>query len=228
MVADALGIQMPWGAIAPSLHLLDPDPPDKVYIMLFNRLVTDLIDWIRKWLWANQEKGPQPYHAVRETHHPRGTLKLVTGRQTPRAIATYIFCPKSETSEYIQMQVRPKDWHIYLDWSPNLPEFGGAGYRGDRRHISTHTITILRASHALSRNGEYSVEHVFSGDYEFSAAAINQSRAANMACQYVALLVARWEISSYRWPDEMAQIYYKVTRTGKPYVNTQAFSEFGP
>lgn len=196
--------------------------------MKLDRLVVDLLDWIRRWLWAKEARSPQPYKAVRESVYDRGVLKMVTGRDTPRAVYTWIFSPKAQQSEYLAAQQRPKDFHIYLDWSAKLPEFSDRGTAISRSlKKPTHTITILTASHSLLPNGEYDVEYVFSGDYNFAAGATDLNRAARMACFYTAILVALYEIREYRWPEEMAQIFYKVTRVGKPVPNTYAYKEFG-
>lgn len=208
--------------------------------MKFDRLVLDLLQFIRRFLWWQDAKETQqPFESIKDIHIPhRGVLQYIQGRDTPRAVSTWRFCPKSDTSYYVSLAERPNDTHVYLDHHAMLPEFREKSHDTTikaRYQIGrpTHTITILRASHHVNELGNFDVEYIAHRDLDFSKGPEQSYYAigtrAKKAARFVALIVALYSIPDDRWlwEREIDQIYYRVTRHGTPIKNTYAYRKFG-
>lgn len=108
-----------------------------------------------------------------------GVIHLVLGRDTPRAVRTWIYSPKRWQSSETQKQIQesPHDLHFYLDFLGPLPHLqtqralDEKQLRENQRRrgllVPTHRLQILRASHFLNNEGFYDCELIFWGDFDF-------------------------------------------------------------
>lgn len=108
-----------------------------------------------------------------------GVVHLVLGRDTPRAVRTWIYSPKRWQSSESRKSVgeSPSDLHFYLDFLGPLPHLktqralNEQEFREHQRKrgllVPTHRIQILRASHFINEAGFYDCELIFWGDFDF-------------------------------------------------------------
>ncbi|NET51843.1 MAG: hypothetical protein F6K09_25035 [Merismopedia sp. SIO2A8] len=91
-----------------------------------------------------------------------------------------------------------------------------------RKH-HTHSLTILRASRWLNREGSYVYEHIFSGQYDFQGQMTTAADVqARIVCDRLAILRGMHDISDLMWVDEVQEIYRQIMGIeGLPH--TQAF-----
>lgn len=149
---------------------------------VFDRILGDALDFIRRFLWWKESKTtekPKPFQAIRKPiQGDSGIISLVLGRDTPRAVRTWIFSPyNTQNTAYTRVSVTLKDIHIYLDFLgplPNAPETKQTYWKLSQRKAKekgeaflTHRIQILQASHALNGHGFYDYELLYWGDFDF-------------------------------------------------------------
>lgn len=108
-----------------------------------------------------------------------GMVHLVIGRDTPRAVRTWIYSPKRWQMPETQKRVQetPNDLHFYLDFLGPLPHLNTQRALSERQVrdtqrkrgllVPTHRIQILKASHFLNEEGFYDCELIFWGDFDF-------------------------------------------------------------
>ncbi len=143
--------------------------------MEFDYILLDILDWVRRLLWWQRQKKVEqkPYELLKLERGQQGVLKLVR-RDTPRAVRTWIFTPYRRGE--IPLKQRLFDLHLYLDhlyplteadagWLPK-PTRRGSKKKAERR-VLTHRVTILEASHFLSKEGTYNSFTIFCESYDF-------------------------------------------------------------
>lgn len=151
--------------------------------MIFDRLIEDALNFIRRLLWwrsgKNKETERKPFASMRSHSGEWGVVHLVLGRDTPRAVRTWIYSPKRwQTSEVKnKVQESPSDLHFYLDFLGPLPHLktqralDEKQFRDNQRKrgllVPTHRLQILKASHFLNDEGFYDCELIFWGDFDF-------------------------------------------------------------
>lgn len=200
--------------------------------MRIGQLLKTLLEWMKRLLWSYLGKVPKPFVSVREKQYPLGLLKLVEGRDTLRAIRTWIISPtqSDDTARGDRAsQDAPLDIHIYLDFigsvkgpysaSANPSVFDSSS----SSPTATHTITVLKASHRLKYDGSYDYEHLFSGQYDFQGQMITAAEVqARIACDRLAILRGMRYISDLTWPEEVEEVYRQIMGLdGNP--RTEAF-----
>lgn len=172
--------------------------------MKFDRIFEDSLGFIRRKLWSeaeNKSTCKQPFQAKHSFQSDYGVVSLLEGRDTPRAIRTWMFSPKRRDMNSAKM-VSTKatmDLHIYVDFLGPLP---GAKTpmaveeretRAKKRQrgevVFTHRVQVLKASHFLNASGFYDCEVVFWKDYEFY---IKDGLKPDRLAQKVADRVARY------------------------------------
>jgi hypothetical protein len=148
----------------------------------FDRILGDILDFIRRFLWWKTDKKTikrQPFVVVQKPMQgPQGQLSLVIGRDTPRAARTWIFSPTvTDVNTLADLQAARLDIHIYLDFLgplPNAPDSQKKHWELSQRSADqrgeaflTHRIQILQASRILNEHGFYDYELLFWKDYDF-------------------------------------------------------------
>jgi len=156
--------------------------------MIFNRIINDIVDWIRRLLhWQDKKVLNKPYTILEIYTFNHGVLKLVD-RDTPRAVLTYIYTPKpigdKIKSDYIY------DFHICLDhlWVISDELLNLDNIKKEKKDIEnikegkdrpfkvpknlkvgdpSHILTILRSSRFLDSNGDYITEILYHKKFDF-------------------------------------------------------------
>lgn len=181
--------------------------------MRIGQLLKTLVEWIKRLLWSYRGKVPKPFVSIREKQYPLGLLKLVEGRDTLRAIRTWIICPKDyDSGEKRKASSSSMDIHIYLDFIGAID--GSVRSRTisqDWSATTTHTITILKASRRLNYEGTYDYEHLFSGHFDFQGQMVTAAEVqARIACDRLAILRGMRYISDLTWADEVEEVYRQI------------------
>ncbi len=150
--------------------------------MIFDRILEDSLGFIRRMLWARSEKtdtSRPPFQSMHTIEGDNGVISLLEGRDTPRAVRTWMYSPKRRDMNSAQMvaSTSSMDLHIYCDFLGPLPtahtpkaeeERESAKARRQRGEIvPTHRLQIFKASHFLNKDGFYTYELVFWQDYDF-------------------------------------------------------------
>ena len=212
--------------------------------MIFQRLVIEGLDFIRRWLffWRGETPSPvpKPFEKVRsfDIAH-RGRLSFVVGRDTPRAVRTWIFSPVASSSEYNTRTTRPRDYHLYLDECRLLTNAERLQLGMKPRHVTpkdqrppalryTHSIMILQASHYLTSSGQYEVSLIYQGDFDFGGITPRLTKTnARIAIDLAAKLCAVRHIPDLAWEEEIKQIYALVKGLHQEFnPNTEAYRLF--
>lgn len=195
--------------------------------MRIGQLLKTLIEWVKRFLWSFRGTVPKPYVALREKQYPLGLLKLVEGRDTLRAIRTWIICPQDQNkinNPTRKKGDRPQDIHIYLDFIGSLEGQNRSPQQPKEfSPTATHTITILSASHRLNYDGTYDYEHLFSGQYDFQGQMITAAEVqARIVCDRLAILRGMRYVPDSTWADEVEEVYRQVMGL-KGLPSTEAF-----
>jgi hypothetical protein len=151
--------------------------------MQFNSLLKDILGFIGRLLrWREDPKNdqPKPFQAMRMLEGDFGIISLVEGRDTPRAVRSWIYSNKRlnlNSTRMVASSTQSEDLHIYLDFLGPLPgvvtpksEKELKARQDSRRAglpVKTHRLQILKASHFLNANGFYDYELVYWNDYDF-------------------------------------------------------------
>jgi hypothetical protein len=148
--------------------------------MEFDRILVDILDWIRRSLWwrRRQRRLSKPYEILKSSRGKLGLLKLVE-RDTPRAVRTWVFTPY-RTGEP-KKDALIQDVHLCLD---HLYPLDGEKKGGDldqkqfkyRGLVLTHKVTFLKASHFLNKDGSYNGSTIFCEGYDFLGSSPHQMR----------------------------------------------------
>ncbi|HIK43473.1 MAG TPA: hypothetical protein IGR64_01155 [Leptolyngbyaceae cyanobacterium M65_K2018_010] len=150
--------------------------------MIFDRILEDILGFIRRLLWWQadpQADQYKPFQSMQKIEGDYGVIALVEGRDTPRAVRSWIYGQKRLDLNSTRMVAKAplQDIHIYLDFLGPLPGSDGPRARAEvserqklrkqGRSIKTHRLQVLKASHFLNPNGFYDYELVFWADYDF-------------------------------------------------------------
>lgn len=153
--------------------------------MRFNRIINDIIDWVRRLLyWKTNEIKKKPYRVIEIYKCKYGLLRIVE-RDTPRAVLTFIYTPKADAKTNVVKNMY--DYHICLDhlWLVDNSELSVKSFQltnkvSSFKHVTTtpakhvhkrgeptHTITIMRASRWLDTNGDYQTTVLYYDTFDF-------------------------------------------------------------
>ncbi len=153
--------------------------------MLFDRILEDSLSFIRRMLWSkkNEKATRKPFQATQSVPGEFGFIYLLDGRDTPRAVRTWMYSPKRQHLNSAQMVATsvPMDLHLYVDFLSELPdkpkakpqnqnddEAAPAESATAKAPKKTHRLQLLKASHFLNADGFYNYELVFWKDFDFS------------------------------------------------------------
>lgn len=186
--------------------------------MNLNHIILDILDWIRRSLWYQEDAiEVKPYAILQTKTSPFAILKLVQ-RDTPRAVRTFILTPIEQPSKS-EVLVRPdiKDIHICLDhlWTiESYPDFKLTNKTKSfsvspvRKFVKpeyTHTITVLKASRWVNREGKYSTDIIFSKEYDFLGrdSGVYRDKYATPIITEVASLLLYRPLGEMNWEHEI-------------------------
>ena len=149
--------------------------------MLFDRIIEDSLGFIRRMLWSRMDET-----IVKKTFQPTqsqegefGYIYLLEGRDTPRAVRTWMYSPRRKHLNSTSMVATsiPMDLHIYMDFLGPLPKADTPRAIAERKRIeeqrqkgssvNTHRLQILKASHFLNADGLYDCDLIFWKDFDF-------------------------------------------------------------
>jgi len=211
--------------------------------MIIDRIIEDALNFIRRFLWWQNGKKQdvrKPFQNIRSHTGDWGLISLVTGRDTPRSVRTWVYSPKRQSHKEAQSAITsaPQDLHFYLDFLGPLPHAKTSGAERERAKIQserrrgalvpTHRLSILKASHFLNNKGFYDCEVVFWGDYDFYKPGINMDpeRIASMVLDKAVFaclkMVAPLEMEPDAWKEHIEKTLYEV-KNG--YVNQRISSQ---
>ena len=148
--------------------------------MLFDRIIEDSLGFIRRMLWSNKDQTipKKPFQPTESIGGEFGFIYLLEGRDTPRAVRTWMYSPKRRQLNSAKMVVTstPMDLHIYMDRLGPLPDVNTPRAQAERKSIeeqrqqgksvNTHRLQILKASHFLNADGLYDCELVFWQEFD--------------------------------------------------------------
>jgi hypothetical protein len=140
--------------------------------MLFDRIIEDSLGYIRRKLWSEQDQGAvkKPFQSTKSISGEFGIIHLLEGRDTPRAVRTWMLSPKRHNLNSAQMVATstPMDLHIYTDFLGPLPNNTAPSAMDERElqasqrqrglSLPTHRLQLLKASHFLNKDGFYTSE----------------------------------------------------------------------
>ena len=140
--------------------------------MLFDRILEDSLGFIRRKLWSEKVDtvAKKPFQSTQSITGEFGIIHLLEGRDTPRAVRTWMLTPKRQkmNSAHMVATSTPMDLHIYTDFlgplpnntTPSAMEERGQADSQRKRGLSvpTHRVQILQASHFLNGEGFYNSE----------------------------------------------------------------------
>ena len=147
----------------------------------FDRILGDILDFVRRFLWwktKTESVKRKPFQSIQKPISGKeGIATLVLGRDTPRAVRTWIFSPFRRESLNVPSADVLSDVHIYLDFLgplANTPETKQMNWTLSQRKkreqgeaFLTHRIQVLKASHMLNAHGFYDYKLLFWKDYDF-------------------------------------------------------------
>ena len=148
--------------------------------MLYDRIVEDSLGFVRRMLWSRVDdtitKKPfQPTHTVAGEF---GCIYLLSGRDTPRAVRTWMYSPKRQHLNSAKMVATSTrmDLHVYMDSLGPLPNVNTARAMAERKRmqekrqqgisVKTHRLQILKASHFLNADGLYDYDLVYWQEFD--------------------------------------------------------------
>jgi hypothetical protein len=187
--------------------------------MQLDRLVLDVLDWIRRSLFwrSNRQVKQQPYTILQMERGWRGMLKQVK-RDTPRAVRTWIFTPyptagspKSETNGHgFISRKNMKDYHICLDHLFPIREEEARSPSGQpprrgrlKPNAMTHRLMVLEASRYLNQDGSYDTSTLFCREYDFTRGDKYLDRWAIAVVDELAKIVGNSGIEDMDWHTEI-------------------------
>jgi hypothetical protein len=193
--------------------------------MKLDRIVLDFLIWIKEQFWKAPSRSPvYLYEEIARFDSSRGYLKLVR-RNTPRAVATWVFIPKRNTDlddvkqsvQTSQVNEYKHDVYICCDHLFTLPDRSNSRKKlhnisldkkrnAYRKIIKTHKISVLLISHFLHKDDTFESFEVFSQEYDLiRQGSRDMHREAMAIVQSVAMLLKyrtvddwHFEIESYR------------------------------
>jgi hypothetical protein len=150
--------------------------------MLIDRILEDALGFIRRLLWwrsGTAKSIHKPFRSMQVIDGEFGLISLVIGRDTPRAVRSWIYSPKRCDLNSTNPVVRKPcdDLHIYLDFLGPLASTDPQKLHAERRDCQctqkqgnrapTHRVQVLRASHFLNEQGFYSYDLIYWVDFDF-------------------------------------------------------------
>jgi hypothetical protein len=151
--------------------------------MRLDSLLKDVLSFIGrllKWQANPEDDKPKPFKSMRTLEGDYGVISLVEGRDTPRAVRSWIYSSKRlhlNSTRMVAKKSSGDDLHIYLDFLGPIPgvqtpksEKEIQARRASRKAglpVKTHRLQILKASHFLNESGFYDYELIFWNDYDF-------------------------------------------------------------
>jgi hypothetical protein len=160
-----------------------------------DRIFIDILDWVRRLVHSRDKAKPipKPYQRLESWRGHLGVLHRVE-RDTPRAIATYIFSPFRFNGYRVPT---PKDLHICLDHLSLLP-----GQVPSHKIPYTHRITVLLASHWHDATGCYETSLLYTADWDFQGSSRYRDRWAIAITHDVARQLKSRPWDSINWAFE--------------------------
>ena len=148
--------------------------------MLFDRVLEDSLGYIRRKLWYEKGYSPQStqntFQPAQSVRGEAGVIHRLEGRDTPRAVRTWVYSPKRQNLSTAESTSSPMDLHIYTDFLRPLPHditpmgIEQRAFRDNQRQqnipVMTHRLQILKASHCVTAEGFYSWDMVFWQDID--------------------------------------------------------------
>ena len=198
--------------------------------MKFDRILEDSLGFTRRMLWAKSGKSKtvkQPFRSIRTVPGEQGIASLLEGRDTPRAVRTWMYSPRRRDLNAARMVTTSAtmDLHLYCDFLGPLPNIKNAQtqeeleqiqIRRDRgKPVPTHRIQIFKASHFINPDGFYDCDLVFWKDCDFFVhrafelnrlARITTDRLAKSCLKFGAPL----EFKAEDWEPILAQVWEQV------------------
>ena len=152
--------------------------------MLFEHLLEDRLSFVGRLLRSKEKKTVKgkPFQSIQSVDGEFGFIALLEGRDTPRAVRTWMYSPKRQRLNSGRMVATsvPMDLHIYMDALKTLtdpepqvegnPEKQTAEQLRQGKPPNTHRIHILKASHFLNAKGFYDYELIFWQDLALALA----------------------------------------------------------
>lgn len=151
--------------------------------MIFDRIFEDSLGFIRRMLWSSSEEADggsqKPFQPARTLESDNGIISLLEGRDTPRAVRTWMYSPKRRelNSAHMVASNAAMDLHLYCDFLGPLPQAKTPKAEDERQSIAvrrqrgevvpSHRIQIFKASHFLNKDGFYNYDLVFWQDRDF-------------------------------------------------------------
>jgi hypothetical protein len=199
--------------------------------MRLDSILKDVLGFIGRLLqWKANPKDdkPKPFKSMRTLEGDHGLISLVEGRDTPRAVRSWIFSPKRLHLNSTRMVVKNEsndDLHLYLDFLGPIPgvqtpksEKEVQTRRASRKAglpVKTHRVQILKASHFLNDNGFYDYELIFWQDYDFYMPNnLNPDQIARMLIDKLAhncLKMANpMGLKSEEWDTKVAELWQEM------------------
>jgi len=201
--------------------------------------------WVKEQFWKTPSRSPvYIYEEIARFDSSRGYLKLVR-RDTPRAIATWVFIPKRNVDldnvkhqfERSSSEKYKYDIYICCDHLFALTEIENLNRVKPNKakqskqkptytnRIKSHKISVLIISHFLNKDGTFQSFELFSNDYNLikqgsldphsQAIAIVQSVA--MLLKYRSIDDWHFEIESYR-KQFLGSSYTPTLRESEPFA----------
>lgn len=199
--------------------------------MIFDRIIEDALGFIRRFLWWRKDNETdsdrQPFQSMRTHTGDWGIISLVIGRDTPRAVRTWLYSPKRWGSSKTPQMVgsAPQDLHFYLDFLGPLPHVQTHAAVQERQAIAqkrkrggvilTHRLQIFKASHFLNPDGFYDCELVYWSDCDFYLPSmVDPKRGAMLVLDKLVISCLKMtdplSLSSEDWEKQLNKILHEV------------------
>jgi len=147
--------------------------------MLFDRVLEDSLGFIRRMLWSKKgdNSTTKPFQPTQSIPGEFGIIHLLDGRDTPRAVRTWMYSPKRvlNSAQMVASSV-PMDLHIYVDFLGPLETNTTPSAKQEREAIAkqrqqglsvpSHRLHLLKASHFLNKDGFYNYDIAFWQDVD--------------------------------------------------------------
>ena len=142
---------------------------------MLKRVLEDGLGFFRRQ-WRSDEEDSltqKPLQPTKSIDGEFGIIHLLDGRDTPRAIRTWMYTPKRQKLNAAQMVATstPMDLHIYVDFLGPLPHSNTPSAIEERElrenqrkrgiSVTTHRLQLLKASHFLNADGSYDSNLIF-------------------------------------------------------------------
>lgn len=199
--------------------------------MRFDVLLQDLLGFIGRllrWRENPQDNKPKPFQSMRMLEGDFGIISLVEGRDTPRAVRSWIFSSKRlkmNSTRMVATTAVGDDLHIYLDFLGPLPSVTTTksqkevqARQASRRAglpVKTHRLQILKASHFLNADGLYDYELIFWADYDFYLPInLNPDQIARMLIDKLAhhclQMTNPMELEGPEWEEKIYHLWQEI------------------